>query len=275
MEIHALQTGTVRVKQFQLIGASTTLSRLYQLLFTQQWSEWMPIYCWLIKLDDRLVLVDTGETTRINEEGYLPKGGLYHKAVQTRITKEDEIPNQLKTLGYKTTDIATIILTHLHGDHIGGIEHFPHANFLVSRTEYDFATSKKGPGSGYFTKNWPNSFAPELIDYTSGAEGNFDKSYVLKDAGEVIIVPTPGHSVGHQSVIVNKDGQSYFIGGDLTYNLQTLIKGIPNVVLANSDANNSVKKTHDYVKSHSSVFLSSHDWNAPTIAKAHLKYLEM
>ena len=129
--IYPIQTGTVRVKQFQLTGSSNNLTRFYQLVFTQKWGEWMPVYSWLIKLADQLILVDTGETAKIYEKGYLPEGGLYHKAVQTKIKKEEEIPAQIKVLGFELQDIKTVILTHLHGDHIGGIEYFPHANFLV------------------------------------------------------------------------------------------------------------------------------------------------
>lgn len=265
MKIHAIQTGTVRVKQFQITGASNNVSRLYQLLCTQKWSEWMPIYCFLIKLKDHVILVDTGETSKIYNKGYLPKGGLYHKSVQTRITKEEEISNQLKALGYHVKDITTIILTHLHGDHIGGIEHFSHADFFVPKIEYDLAVSKRGPKNGYFTNNWPSWFAPTLVTYNNNVEGSFFKSYKIDGINNIIIVPTPGHSIGHQSVIINKDSLTYFIGGDLTYNLDTLKAKIPNVILANKDAYQSVKKAHDYVASKTCVFLSSHDWNVPSM----------
>lgn len=267
MKIHPLQTGTVRVKQFQLTGASNNLSRFYQLVFTQKWGEWMPIYSWLIELNGQLVLVDTGETANIHQEGYLPKGGLYHKAVQTRITKEEEISHQIKALGFQLENIKAIVLTHLHGDHIGGIEHFPNADFLVSKTEYEFATSKKGAGSGYFPKNWPSWFKPQLIEYTNQQEGEFSHSYSLPGNQQIILVPTPGHSIGHQSVIVKNNTTTFFIGGDLTYNLQTLKDEIPNIVLMNKTAKESVKKANQYVKSNSCIYLSSHDWNAPQILK--------
>lgn len=265
MKIHPIQTGTVRVKQFQLTGAPNNLSRFYQLLFTQKWSEWMPIYSWLIELDSQLLLIDTGETAKIYTAGYLPNGGLYHKAVQTRIKEEEEIPHQLRALGYQTQDIKTVILTHLHGDHIGGISYFPEAEFLVSQVEYNLATSKKGPGSGYFTKNWPGWFTPTCIQYQHPPEGVFDKSYQLSDFGQISIVPTPGHSEGHQSVIVKDQSLTYFIGGDLTYNLDTLKKEVPNVVLSNKVAKASVKKAHEYVKATSALYLSSHDWNVPQL----------
>lgn len=265
MKLHALQTGTVRVKQFQLTGASNNLSRLYQLIFTKRWSEWMPIYSWLIQTDDELILIDTGETAKIYEKGYLPSGGLYHKAVQTRIKKEEDISHQIQKIGFKLDAINTVILTHLHGDHIGGISYLPKANFIVAQAEYDMALSKEGSGNGYFPKNWPSWFKPTLISYDNRNEGIFTQSYKLNTKANIVIVPTPGHSVGHQSVIIKTKKQNYFVGGDLTYNLETLKQNIPNVVLAHKEAYASVKKAHNYVTSNSCIYLSSHDWNAPRL----------
>ncbi|MEM8894787.1 MAG: MBL fold metallo-hydrolase [Bacteroidota bacterium] len=270
MEIHALQTGTVRVKQFQLTGASNTLSRFYQLVFTQKWSEWLPIYAWLIVADDELILVDVGESAKIFEEGFLPSGGLYHKAVETRITEEEEITHQIKALGYDVKGVKTVLLTHMHGDHMNGIYHFEHAKIHVPKAEYDFAISKKGPGSGYFQKNWPSWFQPELISYGASAEGSFSQSKAFND--HITMVPTPGHSMGHQSVIVKDGSTNYFIGGDLTYNIDTLKSEVPNVVLPSKDAFDSVKKAHEYVRTKDSIYLSAHDWNVPKILKEKLAF---
>ena len=265
MKIYPLQTGTVRCKQFQLTGASNNLSRLYQILFTKKWGEWMPIYCWLIEHPDGLVLVDTGETAKIYDKGYLPDGGLYHKVVETRITKEEEIIPQLTKIGVQAKDIKTIILTHLHGDHIGGLAHFQHSEIFVSEKEYAMATSKKGPENGYFSKNWPTWFKPTLVTYTNGTEGVFTKSEQITKDGTITVVPTPGHSVGHQSVLVKGESGTYFIGGDLTYNLDTLEQEIADVVLMNKAAKQTVKLVKQYVQSTPSIYLSSHDWNAPSI----------
>lgn len=263
MKIHALQTGTVRCKQFQLTGASNIISRFYQLVFTDKWGEWMPTYCWLIEHPDGLILVDTGETAQIYEKGYLPDGGLYHKAVETRIKAEEELPHQLAKIGFKTDDIKTVILTHMHGDHIGGLSHFEHCKIYVSKTEYEMAISKKGAGNGYFKKNWPNWFQPELITYTDEAEGNFERSQKITKDGKIIIVPTPGHSIGHQSVLVKQAGPTIILAGDLTYNEDTLKKEIPDVVLMNKAAKQTVQKVHQYVQDRPCIYLSSHDWNAP------------
>ncbi len=274
MKIHVLQTGTVRCKQFQLTGASNILSRLYQLIFTDKWGEWMPTYCWLIEHPTGLILVDTGETAQIYEKGYLPDGGLYHKAVETRIKPEEEILHQLATIGYTPKDISIVILTHLHGDHIGGLAHFEHCKIYASKTEYEYAISKKGPGNGYFKKNWPAWFKPELISYDVEAEGNFARSKKITEDGKIVLVPTPGHSIGHQSILVKGDTFTTILAGDLTYNEMTLRQEIADVVLPNKAAKQTVKAMHQYVQHQSCLYLSSHDWNAPNILREEQIYRE-
>lgn len=275
MEIYPIQTGTVRCKQFQLTGARNNLSRIFQILFTDKWGEWMPIYCWLIKTNDELILIDTGETSKIFEDGYLPKGGMYHKVVQTKIKKEEEIDQQLLKLGFKTKDVNKVILTHMHGDHIGGLSHFSHCEILVSQREYELASGTKGPGNGYFSKNWPDWFKPTLIKYEDKAEGEFAKCHNVAKSESITLVPTPGHSIGHQSVIIKNSGYNYFIAGDLTYNLDTLKDEIADVVLMNKTSKETVSRVHKYVRLNDCIYLSSHDWNAPKHLKDKLTYKQL
>jgi len=257
MKIHRIQTGTARVKNFQLYGGANTLSRFYQLLFTQKWSEWIPIYCWLIETNDQLILVDAGETADIYKDGYLPKGGLYHKAVQTRIKEEEELPHQLQKIGFDAKEVRTVIFTHMHGDHIGGLKYLEGADIYVSKKEYELATSKKGPSGGYFQANWPKWFDPILIDFDGPEFEGFSGSFDI--GAHLTLVPTPGHTPGHLSVIARIPVQTYFIAGDVTLNTDTLADGVPNVILPNKEATNTIKKIQQYISQTGAILLSSHD----------------
>ncbi|KHE91962.1 MAG: hypothetical protein SCABRO_02274, partial [Candidatus Scalindua brodae] len=96
IKIHAIQTGKVRVKQFQVTGARNIFSRLRQLFFTQNWSDWHPVYCWLVEHPDGPFLIDVGEITEVHKRGYLPESIGFKSSVQYDVKREDEVDNKLK-----------------------------------------------------------------------------------------------------------------------------------------------------------------------------------
>ena len=91
MRIHAIQTGRVRIKRRQVApvaaepgGGSTRRDR--------QWSDWLPIFAWAIEHPDGLIVVDTGETARVNDPGYLPRWHPYYRlGVRFEVAPQDEI----------------------------------------------------------------------------------------------------------------------------------------------------------------------------------------
>lgn len=71
MKIYALQTGTVQIKDTQQQGKGA--NQIFNVLFGGTWIQPQPILAWLIEHPDGLILVDTGETSRTNNKGYLPQ----------------------------------------------------------------------------------------------------------------------------------------------------------------------------------------------------------
>ena len=71
----------------------------------------------------------------------------------------------------------------------------------------------------------PDWFAPRSIAFAPEPFGPFDRSQRVTSDGKVVIVPTPGHTPGHVSVIVVAGDASYFFAGDTTYTQQALIAG--------------------------------------------------
>lgn len=113
-----------------------------------------------------------------------------------------------------------MILTHLHEDHLGELRSVPQAKVVLSEDEWN----SKHLGIFLF-REWSPSFAhvaktTELISHSSGPFHSFEKSQDLLGDGSVILLPTPGHSEGHQAVFLQMDGYQILLAGDVIYTLR-------------------------------------------------------
>jgi len=258
-KIHLIQTGTVKIKKSQ--RRQEGKGGLGKVLWGKEWTEWLPIYAWVIEHAEGVILVDTGETAQTNEAGYFPRWQPYYKlAVRMNVSPEQEIGPQMKNLGLEPEDVQQVILTHLHTDHAGGMHHFPNSKFLVSEKEHQNALGLPGMIQGYLPHRWPKWFAPQFIQFESKDFGPFEESYAVTKAGDVIIVPTPGHTPNHTSVIVKMDGVSYFLAGDTSYTQELLLEKHPDGVSPNPEvAKQTLDKILQYAKSNPTVYLPTHD----------------
>jgi glyoxylase-like metal-dependent hydrolase (beta-lactamase superfamily II) len=199
----------------------TGVARSAHILFDSDWSEWLPIFAWAIEHEEGVIVVDTGETARVNLPGYFPGWHPYFKAVRFRIQPEDEIGPQLTKLGIRPSDVRQVVLTHLHTDHAGGLVHFERSRIWVNRPDHETACGAFGWLQGYLPKNWPGWFKPEFIQFETQPVGPFSQSVSLTRRGDVIVLPTPGHTPAHMSVLVRGE-PSWFLAGDTSYNQELL-----------------------------------------------------
>lgn len=258
IKIHPIQTGQVQIKEAQ---RRRRPGGIVQVLLDREWTEWLPIYAWVIEHPEGIIVVDTGETARTSEPGYFPRWHPYYRsAVRMNVAPEQEIGPQLRTLGIDPGDVRTVILTHMHTDHAGGLYHFPESEFLVHGAEYQTAQGIGGKLQGYLPQHWPDWFAPTPIPFRAEAVGPFAESYPVTNAGDVRIVPTPGHTPGHVSVIVQLNELSYFLAGDTSYTQDLLLAQQADGVSPSGQTTVETMRTIlQYAQSQPTVYLPSHD----------------
>jgi glyoxylase-like metal-dependent hydrolase (beta-lactamase superfamily II) len=230
-------------------------------MLDRQWTDPLPIFAWVIEHPEGIIIVDTGETARTAQAGYFPWWHpYYHLGVRAQVDPQQEIGPQLQELGIAPRDVRWLVMTHLHTDHAGGLHHFPNSEILVSRAEMEAASGLMGRARGYLNQHWPDWFSPRLVDFVSGGLGPFPQSVTLTARGDVHLVPTPGHTAGHLSVIVQDGDRSIFIAGDTSYNesllWQQVVDGVaPDVAVAKQ----TLQRILSYVRSQPTVYLPSHD----------------
>jgi glyoxylase-like metal-dependent hydrolase (beta-lactamase superfamily II) len=261
VKVHALQTGTVAIKERQQHGLGFGLRRRVNTLLDRAWTGPLPIYAWAIEHPEGLIVVDTGETARATRPGYFPSWNPYFRfGVRERVRPEEEIGERLRVLGVPPREVRWLVLTHLHTDHAGGLAHFQGVEILVTRTEYHQASGLGGQARGYLPQHWPTWFAPRQVAFHDGPVGLFPRSHRLTRAGDVVLVPTPGHTAGHLSVLVHDGQTTLFLAGDASYTealmLATALDGVaPREEMALA----TLTRIGRYARAAPMVYLPSHD----------------
>jgi N-acyl homoserine lactone hydrolase len=261
MRVHAVQTGTVAIRERQRRGEGRGALRLLRTALGGAWTEPLPIWSWVIEHPEGTIMVDTGVNARMLEPGYFTSWNPYFRRnVRVTVDAEEEIGPRLRGLGIAPEEVRWVVLTHLHLDHDGGLHHFPNAEILVSREEHRIATGPFGKAAGYLPHRWPSWFAPRLVDLNPEPFGPFPRSLPLTAEGDVRLVGTEGHSAGHVSVIVSEEGRSLFLAGDTSYTEGLMLEqAVDGVSLRERIAQRTLGRVLRYAEKFPTVYLPSHD----------------
>ena len=261
MEIHAIQTGTVRVRERQRRGEGTGRRRLINTLVDRNWTTDLPILAWVIEHPEGLIVVDTGETAMALRPGYFPRWHPYFRlAVRLSVNTEQEIGPTMRRAGLEPDDARWVVLTHLHTDHAGGLHHFPHSEIIVSATELALACGFAGKTRGYVPHRWPAWFKPTEVRFDRDPWGPFAASIPLTAAGDVRLIPTPGHTPGHLSVVVEDGDRVVVLAGDATYSEELLREqAVDGVAPDETIARETLARLLELTRERATVYLPAHD----------------
>jgi N-acyl homoserine lactone hydrolase len=259
MRIHAIQTGTVRVKTAQIEGRGQGFRRQLAIFTDSAWTEWLPTYAWAIEHREGVIVVDTGQGAHL-----LETGKSYHPWVRWevafRIDREEEVGPQLRALGIGPRDVKKVVLTHLHMDHDGGLAHFPDSEVLVASGELRAASGWAGRLRGYLPNRWPSWFNPASLHLAAGAFGPFARSQPLTQAGDVVAVATPGHTADHICVLVQDHDTIFFLAGDASYSENSMLAGkVDGVSPCERVSGKTLKAIRGFAEARPTVYLPTHD----------------
>jgi glyoxylase-like metal-dependent hydrolase (beta-lactamase superfamily II) len=172
------------------------------------------VLAFLVEHSKGLCLFDTGQTARAAEPDWFPAWYPFFRLARFELGPEDEAAAQLARLGHDPGDVQLIVLSHLHTDHVGGLDAFADADVIVSRREWERATGLGGRLRGYLPQRWPREIRPRLVDLDGPPLGPFPATHDLFGDGRLVLVPTPGHTPSHMGLLVHDDGRTLLLAGD-------------------------------------------------------------
>ena len=182
------------------------------------------------------ILVETGI-------GELPE--TYRKFHTVKRNPDQALRAQLQKHKIKPEEITLVINTHLHFDHCGNNTLFSNAKFYVQAEELRYAYAPDRFQKAAYLKK----FFDANLDYVP-----IRGKYRLTD--NIVLVPTPGHSIGHQSVLIKGERKNYMYCGDASPLRENLEKrDIPGVLYRADQALKSIDKLRSiknvaYIYSH-------------------------
>jgi N-acyl homoserine lactone hydrolase len=187
--------------------------------------------CWLIKHGTQWLLWDTGvpQSALHDPNGWstLPRLIVYHL--------DKSLSDQLAVINLKPNDINRVAISHTHGDHIGNIGLFPNSVVVMQRAEYDWIHSADGSNENV---NQLMALARKLLGRPEKLQLLDGDSDLFAD-GSVILISTPGHTPGHESLLVHLRNAGFIIlSGDVVHMEENFEKNI--VPSLNTDETESI-----------------------------------
>jgi N-acyl homoserine lactone hydrolase len=262
IKVHAIQTGLISVKENFMTRKGNELMSKLNIVFGNAYAPFMPIWAWVIEHPEGVIVVDTGdiEASRYQDfyknESFSTRLKLKAMSNIRKINREDELDSQLLKLGIRTNQVSKVVLTHLHGDHTDGLKFFPTNEIIVNEAEY------KKP-YGELATTYPKWFKPTLVNFQKDRADFFDHAYPLTKSEDVLLVPTPGHTYHHSSVLIRTDDAHILIAGDVSYRHQQILDG--EVAGSNIDyvqSQKTYKTILKYGNKYPLIYLPSHDENS-------------
>jgi glyoxylase-like metal-dependent hydrolase (beta-lactamase superfamily II) len=258
--IHHLVTGELESSlEVDLLGGgvSPTLDREAILPFgyseklerrdgTLATGSMVPVPVWLIEGAGRVTLIDTGLAPVEEVEAMQARYGINFIATHT---DEQDLTTQLAAHGVAPEEVEVVVLTHLHFDHVGNLELFPNARFVVQQDELP---------QGLAPPPWATFYYPEdarrlhrIIDRLDVIDGDAEIEPGLR------AIKLGGHTPGQMATLVDTAIGRVCLASDAAYNYRNLELNWPNGSFWDLEG---VMRGYARMRSEADVVVPNHDW---------------
>jgi N-acyl homoserine lactone hydrolase len=205
----------------------------------------LPIWVYLVETTDGPVLIDTGmpDVCITDPDGYF-RGTEDEGLIVPRMTEDDRIVLILRRAGYEPQDLLCVVSSHWHFDHAGGNCHFSETPILVQRTEYEAAMY----GEGYPSDCRVPGLKYKLLDGDAEPVPGLHLLY------------TPGHSPGHQSILVEtRHSGPILLTVDASYTRTNFEEGVPFAGVDPAQMAQSLERLREVAESVKARIFFGHD----------------
>lgn len=211
MQTHEVNAGTLRPA-----GGSATFGYGY-----------MICRCLIVDVGNRLVVVDTGIGTRDIASPISRLGREWLDLINPVLDEGETLVAQLKACGYTSSDVTDIVLTHVHRDHVGGVDDFSGAKVHTFQPD----------NAGIRSHAHSNFDGHENAEWAKGARWSRQPvptkpwrghpTFELDGLPQSIrYLPLPGHTVDHAGVLVEEDGGDFLLHvGDAAFHRNQFLGG--------------------------------------------------
>lgn len=262
VKVHAVQTGLISVKENFLNQKGAGFQSKLNIILGKSYAPFMPIWVWVIQHPEGVIVIDTGDiedstySSFYKNESLTTRLKLKGMSNIRKINKTDELDSQLLRLGITPQQVSKVVLTHLHGDHTDGLKFFEGNEIMVNESEH------KQP-YGQLASTYPKWFKPTLVNFLRDRIDIFDVAFPLTASEDVWLVPTPGHTHHHSSVLLKTHEEHVLFAGDTSYKHQQLLDN--RFAGANVDyvkSQETYRKILAYATRYRLIYLPSHDENS-------------